>query len=397
MVIRVVLYSHDSVGLGHVRRNLAIAHALTETLPALTGESVSGLLVTGQPSATSFPTAPGWDWLVLPGITPGSAGYEPRHLSVGMTALSSIRANVIRVALREFSPDLVIVDRHPLGAHGELEAALTALRTARPDCAIVLGLREVLDKPSVARAEWKAIGGAATVRRLFDAVWLYGDPAVHDAATTGELPRAIAALAEHTGYLSNGRPVGRPSRRARREEPFVLTMVGGGADGGFLATAAAQAEVPEGYRHLIVLGPQMPDAHRREVRALAKPGTSVLRTVPDGLALLRQASAVVCMGGYNSISEVLSTTVPALVVPRVARRQEQAIRAQALARVGAIDAAGPATVTPESLGAWFAANAGRTVHRDGIDRDGLRAVGTLAGTLLTERRAMTEGEARHAV
>ncbi|MDQ1623637.1 MAG: hypothetical protein QOH19_2055, partial [Actinomycetota bacterium] len=33
--LRIVLYSHDSVGLGHVRRNLALAHALNNQLPGL--------------------------------------------------------------------------------------------------------------------------------------------------------------------------------------------------------------------------------------------------------------------------------------------------------------------------------------------------------------------------
>src|SRR5690606_42019675 len=41
---RVLLYSHDSQGLGHVRRNLALAHALAEQLPRLTGRPVTGPL-----------------------------------------------------------------------------------------------------------------------------------------------------------------------------------------------------------------------------------------------------------------------------------------------------------------------------------------------------------------
>ena len=41
--IKVVLYSHDSQGLGHVRRNLAIAHHLATALPVLTGRPVSEL------------------------------------------------------------------------------------------------------------------------------------------------------------------------------------------------------------------------------------------------------------------------------------------------------------------------------------------------------------------
>ena len=42
---RVLLYSHDSQGLGHVRRNLAIAHNLARRLPGIINTDVAGLLV----------------------------------------------------------------------------------------------------------------------------------------------------------------------------------------------------------------------------------------------------------------------------------------------------------------------------------------------------------------
>lgn len=395
IVTRIALYSHDSIGLGHVRRNLALAHALSASLPALTGEAVSGLLITGASDATTFPLPDGWDWLVVPALTRGEQGYESRHLHLAMPVLTTMRGNIVRVALRDFAPDLVIVDRHALGVHRELEGALAALRATRPRCSIVLGLREVLDRRSVALAEWRSLGGTQAVRELFDAIWVYGDPLIHNALATGEIPGGLADLVVHTGYLANGRPPGRSNHGA---EPFVLTMLGGGSDGRDLATTAARAAVPDGYAHTIVTGPQMPKAHRSEIRALAGPATTVVRSVPDALALARQASAVVCMGGYNTVNEVMSTTVPALIVPRVHRRQEQAIRARALALHGLIDSALPDTVTPELLGAWFQANVGRRVHRTGVDLDGLGRVGRLAADLLRAGKAHNaQAEVRHAV
>ncbi|WP_326502482.1 hypothetical protein [Rothia nasimurium] len=59
--VRVVLYSHDSQGLGHVRRNLAIAHHIARTVPELTGRPVAGLLVSGLPQASVFPLPAGFD------------------------------------------------------------------------------------------------------------------------------------------------------------------------------------------------------------------------------------------------------------------------------------------------------------------------------------------------
>ncbi|MDY0913123.1 glycosyltransferase family protein [Rathayibacter festucae] len=394
MVIRIALYSHDSVGLGHVRRNVALAHALNTALPELLGEEVTGLLVTGQSSATAFTAPDGWDWLALPGVTTGDQGYRSRHLDVELRTLTGLRGDVVRAGLAAFAPDLLIVDRHAFGVHGELEPALRAVRSANPPAVVVLGLRDVLDRRSATSAEWKAIGGAGAVRELYDAVWVYGDPTVHDPAASGEIPRGLHDLVAHTGFLANGR-LG--AGHSVVEEPFVLTTVGGGSDGRAIAEAAVAAEVPAGYRHVVVTGPQMPAEHRRAIRAAAGPSTTVVRSVPDALALLRRASAVVSMGGYNTVCEVMSTTVPALIVPRSHRRQEQRLRATALEARGAVEVLEPAEVSAERLGAWFAARVGTEVHRTGIDLDGLAAVGPLAARLVAAARGTAVEEADRAV
>ena len=50
---RLLLYSHDSYGLGHFRRNLSIAEAVAADMP-----NVSTLLLTGSPRSHSFPLPP---------------------------------------------------------------------------------------------------------------------------------------------------------------------------------------------------------------------------------------------------------------------------------------------------------------------------------------------------
>lgn len=391
MVFRIALSSHDSVGLGHVRRHLAIAHALSRSLPELVGEPVTGMIITGQASATSFRAPEGWDWLVIPSVTVGQEGYASRHLTAGIDRVTAMRGGAIDAALQAFGPDLLLIDRHPFGVRRELTTALRNLRTHRPECAVVLGLRDVLDRPSVAGAEWKALGGSAAVREFFDAIWVYGDPTVHDMTTTGELPRGLHDLVSHTGFLSHGRPdPGRPSAR----EPFVLTTVGGGSDGGDLAEAAACATPPAGYRHIVVTGPQMPDARRAEIRAAAGENTTIMRSAPDVLALIRRAAAVVSMGGYNTVSEVMSTSTPALVVPRSHRRREQVIRANALAAVGAVDTVSSKDVTPDVITDFFARTVGEVTPRTALALDGLDAVAPLAAALAADVRASRKEIAR---
>lgn len=388
--LRVVLYSHDSVGLGHTRRNLAIAHALSRGLPYGTGLRVSGLLITGERSATSYPCPPGWDWVVMPGITKEPGGYSPRTLDVGMDRLMGVRSSVIDGVLQAFRPHLMVVDRHAFGVDGELTVPLERLKRSRPSCRIVLGLRDVLDAPDVARREWAGVG-ADRVGEAFDELWVYGDPAVHDPLETGELPLELAARVRYTGFLADGRgPQSAPEAGASPAQPYVLTMAGGGSDGFALTALAARAAVPAGHRHIIVTGPQMPAEQRAEVRSLARGDAEVRTSVPDGLVYLRSASAAVVMGGYNTVCEALSTTTPALIVPRESPRTEQLIRAAKLLDRGAADVLRQRDVTSAALGGWLraaVATAGPAERaraaRRGLDTGGLARVVEHARRLTT--------------
>lgn len=380
--VRIVLYSHDSQGLGHVRRNLALAHHLSLTLPRLIGRPVTGLLATGLPQASRFPLPQGFDWLALPGVTKGDGGYRPRHLDASLDSLVDLRSHLLEAALLRFHPELVIVDRHPFGVRKELCAPLKKLRRRRPATRVVLGLREVLDGPKAAAREWDALGRRDLLDSLIDEVWVYGDRSVHDTTTSGELPGVLARKARFTGYLAHGRDLNPPPGRWDAEVPFILTTVGGGSDGADVALAAAAAPVPEGHSHLVVTGPQMPAADQAAVRDAAGPATRVVDSVNGLSPHLATASAVVTMGGYNSVCEILATDTPALVVPREFPRTEQLVRARSLRRVGALDLLRERHLTPEIIGEWLAGAVTRRVDRSTLLRDGLAQVPHLVASLL---------------
>ena len=205
MGINVALYSHDSVGLGHARRNRALAWALAETLPRLTGQSTAGLLIAGHPDASQDSLPEGWDWLLLPGFARTPDGYAPRSMGVESGELSDLRSKIVTAALDSFSPDLFIADRHPFGVDGELKPALQRLRSHHR-CTTVLGMRDVLDTPSAVQQEWEQIGGGAEAARHYDALWVYGDAQAYDPLATGEIPGEFADRSYFTGYLAHGRP-----------------------------------------------------------------------------------------------------------------------------------------------------------------------------------------------
>src|SRR5437870_3977406 len=112
---RVVLYSHDAIGLGHVRRNLLIAQALAAS-------SVKAiLLIAGAHEAGLFPMPLGVDCLSLPLLCKDSDGrYRPRHLEISTEEMISLRREMILTAVAAFQPDALIVDKVPRGVLGEL-------------------------------------------------------------------------------------------------------------------------------------------------------------------------------------------------------------------------------------------------------------------------------------
>ena len=60
---RVLLYSHDSFGLGHVSRCRTIANAIVEA-----DHSVSVLIISGSPMIGSYEFRSGIDFVRVPGV-----------------------------------------------------------------------------------------------------------------------------------------------------------------------------------------------------------------------------------------------------------------------------------------------------------------------------------------
>jgi len=386
---RIALYSHDTQGLGHVRRNIAIASALVEAHPA-----TDVLLLTGAPEAAALPLPANTEVVTLPTLHKDvSGGYRPKTLGMGLPALLELRGQIVAAALAAFDPDLFVVDKAVRGVHGELDTALRRLQGT--GTRVVLGLRDVLDAPAATVREWQATGSTETIRDYYDEVWVYGDPEVFDPAAAYDWPWSVRSKLVYTGYLADHRPDylpprSHPDRAADRwlvpAEPYVLCLVGGGQDGAGLAEAFARTDLPPGHRGVLVTGPYMSQEQRRHLEEIARTRTAltVHGFTPRAHELIAGAAAAVTMGGYNSVCELLAARCPALVVPRTVPRMEQAVRAEALTRLGWVDTLPPAELGPVRIAAWL--DRAVTCPRGGlgrIDLDGLVHLCQRTDALLT--------------
>ena len=113
---------------------------------------------------------------------------------------------------------------------------------------------------------------------------------------------------------------------------------------------------------IIITGPYIdPDCLTRLKRLEAhRPHLKVLEFVREPTRILRNAEFVVCMGGYNTLCEVIAFDKPALVVPRIAPRREQIVRAERLEALGIVDMLHPDSLHADSLSRELCRLAGRS-------------------------------------
>ncbi len=331
---RILLYSHDTFGLGHIRRCRTLANAITAS-----NTNVSALILTGSPVAGRFTFPERVDHVRLPGVTKMTDGsYMSETLGMGIDETTSLRSGLIKATIQHFDPDLIIVDKEPTGFRGELLPSLEWLKAHRPETQIVLGLRDVLDDPDVLAKEWDRKGALEAAEKFYNEMWVYGLKSIYDPTQGLALSDAAKSRIHWTGYL----------RRENIEDttiqsdPYVLVTPGGGGDG-----AAMVDHVLSAYENdpdltpsaVLVYGPFLTgDTRAAFEKRVEKLNGRVTSVGFDSRmeSLMSGALGVVAMGGYNTFCEILSFDKPAIIIPRTVPRLEQYIRASRSEELGLI-------------------------------------------------------------
>ncbi len=333
---RILMYSHDTFGLGHLRRCRAIAHALVERFKGL-----HVLIISGSSIAGAFEFRTRVDFLKVPSIIKLYNGeYTPLSRHTDLHETLSLRRSIIQSTAESFDPDLFIVDKEPLGLRGELEPTLTSLKLR--GTMLVLGLRDVMDSPQLLDDEWGRVDMLRKLESFYDAVWIYGPEDFYDPLLGLDVPPALRSRLTWTGFLRREVPI-LPSQQTVSLPPHALLVtVGGGGDGVQLmrqVIAAHDCDPGLTWPLVMMLGPFMRAEERDEIRARAAghPALHILDFDNRPETLMASAAGVVSMGGYNTFCEILSLDKRALIIPRVSPREEQMIRAQRAAALGLVD------------------------------------------------------------
>ncbi|MEL6750634.1 MAG: glycosyltransferase [Pseudomonadota bacterium] len=383
---RILMYSHDTFGLGHLRRCRTIAHALVDRFKGLTV-----LIISGSQIAGAFDFKARVDFVKIPSVIKLYDGdYASVSDHIDITDTLAMRERLICETAEAFRPDIFIVDKEPLGLRGEVEKVLIALQ--RKGCRTVLGLRDVMDSPDNLATEWAKKDMPAKMAQLYDEVWIYGPESFHDPLEGIDLPDHLRDKLRYTGFLHRATGSLAPNGQDKPEKDYILVTAGGGGDGEEimdLVLSAREYDRNLVYPLQIVTGPFMATETREalERRANNLHGVTVEEFDNEMEATLSRAQAVVGMCGYNTFCEVLSFDKPALFMPRTHPRAEQLIRATRAADLGlsqmidmtrAQDAAAMADALHALPNAPVPSGAEAAVDLNGLERIGERVEAMLA-------------------
>ena len=331
----ILMYSHDTYGLGHIRRTMAIANHLRNP-------KINILILTGSPLVGRYAFPDRVDFVRIPGmIKKTNDEYLPLSIKIDPQHALDIRKKIIIATAKSFKPNLFIVDKEPLGLKKEVLPTLKWFCRNLPQTRTVLGLRDIMDDSQTVKKDWKKRKVYEILEKYYSEIWVYGIQQVYDSIQEYGIPESVGRKTVFTGYIPRKVPNKKTVRKVRREQgikdgqKLVVVTTGGGGDGyplidTFLAMLEREAAPPP-FKSVLITGPFMPKKQRKKINDRARRfGIRTYRFYPWMENIQASADLVVSMGGYNTVCEILTPKTPSLLVPRENPRNEQLIRAQVL-------------------------------------------------------------------
>lgn len=327
-----LVYCQHSLGMGHLKRSIALAHELTRKFQVV--------FLNGGPIPEAIYRPKDIRFVDLPPLGMGDGcSLITRNADQNLASAKQYRRQMILEQFHKQKPDVVLIELFPFGRKKfafELMPLLRAARSAKSAPLILCSLRDILvDRGGHRqhrhdnRARWLA-------DRYFDAVLVHSDQQFCRLEETFNPAKPLNTKVFYTGFVASSW-----KKPARFDcNPGIVVSAGGGSVGGKLLRTAAKIQ-PHVWRQwqvpmTLVAGPFLPEPEWRGLQTRGNPNLSMHRSVADLRYLLANARASISQCGYNTVMDLLQTRVPALLVPySEGNENEQLRRAQKLANLDA--------------------------------------------------------------
>ena len=326
MRTRVMIWVQHLMGIGHRRRAAAIARAVA-------ARGVDVALASGGAGAPDV-DSDAVRVVALPVARAADASYRTLVDVNGREvddAWRAARRDMLLAAFAEHAPHVLVTETWPFGRRllrFELEPLVERARTA--GCRLVSSIRDVLQPPSKPS---RARDTADRVLESYDAVLVHGDPAFVGLDASFPETERIRDLIRYTGYVAQGPGPDVPPGVGEGE--IVVSAGGGVVAHRLVDTALEGARSDRRLRWRVLVGPNAGAGALAGWRRTAPANAIVEPNRADFRSLLSRARVSVSQAGYNTVTDLLATGVPAVLVPFSAQgEREQSIRARVLAKAG---------------------------------------------------------------
>ena len=316
----VLLYAHDGRGLGHVSRTIAIGIALRRLFPEL-----RVLFLTGCNMSQEFIDSAPLDWIKLPSyettIANGKSTGIPGKSNFEDSQLGSLRGEHIKHIVATYRPRIVLADHSPQGKHRELLPALQM--SNQTDTQWVLGIRGVVGQVK----QVSSTLAASIFQKFYSSLLWYGDSQILGNEQLTEIESQFGCKPYECGYVS-ALQERIAENDATDKDPLLGTISipwFGERTSAFLECLyTVLKDSKEKHRRWhVYLDQTYLNSNQFTTLFNRLPGC---RVEPPGKryldSLLRSHCAII-YGGYNSLMDVLSLSLPALVVLRDMQDNEQ--------------------------------------------------------------------------
>ena len=346
---RVLFYVQHLLGIGHLRRAVTLANAMTH----------AGLEVTLVSGGMPLPSLR-IDVAHYVQLSPASAAdlsfktlLDARGQPVD-EAWRQDRCAQLLAAYREADPQVILVELFPFGRRQmrfELIPMLDAARLRESPPVVVSSVRDVLGggKSDPTRQDQML----ESFESHFDQVLVHGDPALVPFDKTFRHTGQLGNRLHYTGYAVEPVAVSKGPEMQGHQE--VLVSVGGGAVGHRLLRTALQARPISQLSHLrwrLLAGVNASASDLEQLRLAAgsEDGVVVEHHRSDFPGLLAQCRLSISQGGYNTVMEVIQARAPAVIVPYAGGSEtEQTLRTRLLAEHGWVEMVEEAELNAQSL------------------------------------------------
>jgi predicted glycosyltransferase len=344
---RILVYSHNSIGLGHAFRTLAVITGIRKWRP-----DIDFLVVSG----TSIPQIffrEGIEVIKLPSIKLDIDCVDNRMCSRYLSGFElenifDFRQRIIMASFDFFQPDALIIEHNMTGQMSELIPLLMKkwMRKGGPvDFALVHICRGIMRWVPLLHIPYenpRHRSESINIGALYDFMYVLEDREVIDInqaffGDDPELEKKIAYLGKVTNRVYEELPErGRVlTHFGLPDKKIILISLGRNHHVGKISLRLLDIFQSNGvmndHQIVMVMDPYLNAEAEHELRTHPmSEGVRLMPFVPDLVDLMNHSELVISRAGYNIVNEILLTGVKAVLIPESHGGGEQELRVKGL-------------------------------------------------------------------